>query len=170
VITSRYEVVDLNLLVDDVVGELEVKIDEKKATIENLGLPCLNVIRFQFHQLFLNLLSNALKFSKPGVNSHIVIKCDRVDASQVPGLEGNQTAPVHHITISDNGIGFDSHNADKVFEMFKRLHTRTQYEGTGIGLAICKKIVENHGGIIVAEGKIGEGAAFHVYLPEKPNE
>jgi PAS domain S-box-containing protein len=164
---GRYEVVDLNLLVNEVVGELEVKIGEKNAKIENPGLPTMNVIRFQFHQLFLNLLSNALKFSKPGVDSRIVVKCDRVNAGEVPGLEVNdQTKLAYHITVSDNGVGFDPRGADQVFEMFKRLHSRDQYEGTGIGLAICKKIVENHGGTIVAEGRPGEGATFHIYLPD----
>jgi PAS domain S-box-containing protein len=164
---GKYETVDLNVLVKEVMNELEVKIDEKNATIENFVLPTVSVIRFQFHQLFLNLLSNALKFSRVDVDPCIVIKCNCIGAGSVPGVQAdNQHKSFYHISVADNGVGFDKEHAEKVFEMFKRLHSRSQYEGTGIGLAICKKIVENHEGIIIADSTIGKGATFHVYLPE----
>lgn len=162
---GKFEFVDLNLLLAEVIGELELKIAEKKALIENSGLPCVKVIRFQFHQLFLNLLSNALKFSRAGIDPVIKISSEIVDDMKVPDGKGEIESSYHHISIVDNGIGFDQNSSQKIFEMFQRLHGRTQYEGTGIGLAICKKIVENHQGVIVAEGQLNIGAVFHIYLP-----
>lgn len=159
----QFEVVDLNALLNEVISELEVQIADKKATVENLGLPKLPVIKFQFHQLFLNLLSNAIKFSGTAP-PHIVIKSEILDNRKVvhkPGVRGKS----HHITVSDNGIGFEPQFSEKIFEIFHRLHGRIQYEGTGIGLAICRKIMENHNGFIVAEGQVNEGATFHIYLP-----
>ena len=157
------EMVDLNLLVNEIVGELEVKVAEKNANVTNLGLPGLNVVRFQFHQLFLNLLSNAIKFSKEGTAPDIVVKAEILHGSDVPS-HFRETGSVHHISFVDNGIGLESQFAESIFEMFKRLHNRDKYEGTGIGLAICKRIVENHYGIIVAEGR-PDGATFHIYIP-----
>ena len=147
-----HEPVDLNLLVDEIVGELEVKIEERYVRVTNLGLPVLNVVRFQFHQLFLNLLSNAIKFSRKEVTPEIIIKSEILNG-------------LHHITFADNGIGFDPQFTTRIFEMFKRLHTYDKYEGTGIGLAICKRIVENHQGTIEAEGRPNGGATFHLYIP-----
>jgi PAS domain S-box-containing protein len=162
---EKIENVDLNLIFKEVVGELVVKIGEKKAVVKNLGLPRVSIIRFQFHQLFLNLLTNAIKFSKNGAAPHVTLASEVIDGSQILNGWGEVDKPYHHIKINDNGIGFEPQYADKIFEMFHRLHGRTEYEGTGIGLAICKKIVENHKGIIIAEGRKGEGATFHIYLP-----
>jgi PAS domain S-box-containing protein len=162
---ETYEVVDLNLVIKDVVNELDVKIAEKKARIENFGLPQLNVIRFQFHQLFLNLVSNAIKFTKEESAPHVVIKSEIVEGSQIPNDSIDTDGKYYHISVTDNGIGFESQYANKIFEMFHRLHGRSQYEGTGIGLAICKKIVMNHHGVITADGALNVGACFHIYLP-----
>jgi signal transduction histidine kinase len=103
-------------------------------------------------QLFGNLLSNALKYNRAGVQAEIKIHAER---------EGNE----YHIWFSDNGIGFDQQYAEQIFHIFQRLHHKTEYTGTGIGLAICKKIAENHRGDISASGEPGKGATFHIRLP-----
>jgi light-regulated signal transduction histidine kinase (bacteriophytochrome) len=163
--SEEIECVDLNLLFHEVVNELEIKIGEKRAMISNLGLPALRVVRFQFHQLFLNLVGNAIKFSRSGIAPEVIVQNQVVDGDEVRNGLGCIDKNYHHITIKDNGIGFDPQQSEKIFEMFHRLHGRAKYEGTGIGLAICKKIVENHEGIIIAEGRVNEGATFHIYLP-----
>jgi PAS domain S-box-containing protein len=163
---TEKEEVDLNDVVSDVILEFEVKIEEQNALVECVGvLPTVYVRRFQFHQLFLNLVSNALKFTKPGVQPHIRIISTVAPGGEVRDL--NEGEDYYKITMSDNGIGFDGKHAESIFEMFNRLHGRTEYEGTGIGLAICKKIVESYGGKLLAEGVPGTGATFHMYLPQK---
>lgn len=119
-----------------------------------------------------NLVSNALKFTLPGVNPHIVIKSEIANGNKLNNhfLKDNPEKLLSnviycHISVSDNGIGFDPEYKYKIFEVFQRLHEYDEYRGTGIGLAICKKIVENHKGIITATGKINEGATFDLYLP-----
>jgi PAS domain S-box-containing protein len=163
---AKFEEVDLNLLLQEVLGDLEVKIGDRNATVENKGLPTLRVISFQFHQLLLNLISNALKFSKPSQPSNIQITSEVISAHEMRRTGSIAAEGTYQlISIADNGIGFDPHFADRIFEMFHRLHNRSNYEGTGIGLAICKKIVENHRGFIRAEGRPGQGATFKIYLP-----
>jgi PAS domain S-box-containing protein len=160
---GKLEEVDLNLVLKEVLDELEARITEKKAIIKVEELPAMHVVRFQFHQLFLNLLTNALKFTKPGIDPYITITCDLVNG--LPMGINKVAEAYYHFGISDNGIGFDPKHSEKIFDMFSRLHERASYEGTGLGLSICKKIVENHKGVIVAEGKHNEGAIFHIYLP-----
>jgi PAS domain S-box-containing protein len=161
---GKQEEVDLNLILRDTLNALDAKINEKNATIMVEELPTLNVVRFQFYQLFLNLLSNALKFSKSDTDPYIVVRSELVEGKGVNGLS-EVTKAYYHLSVSDNGIGFSPEQAEKVFEKFYRLHGRTNYEGTGLGLAICKKIVENHKGVIAAESRENEGAIFHIYLP-----
>ena len=160
---DKVEPTDLNEILTDVIREFEVKIEETGAVIENTGLPALRVVPFQFHQLFLNLVSNGLKFSKANWAPYILFQSQLTTADLVPGMQGAQK--FHHITVSDNGIGFDAQDAEKIFEIFNRLHGRRDFEGTGIGLAICKKVVERHGGKMTAEGEADKGATFHIYLP-----
>jgi light-regulated signal transduction histidine kinase (bacteriophytochrome) len=162
---EQLKLTDLNQLVFEVEKELELKIEEKNAKIENKGLPKLTVISFQFHQLFLNLLSNALKFSKTGTPPHIVIKSESVKGSVVPDRAADSKKKYYHISVSDNGIGFEPEYAEKIFEIFHRLHGRDNFDGSGIGLSICKKIIENHRGVMIAEGDVNAGATFHIYLP-----
>jgi PAS domain S-box-containing protein len=158
------EQVDLNHLLQEVVLEFEVKIEEKNAIIDcSGGLPILHVTRYQFHQVFLNLLSNALKFSKPDIQPYVRISSSVVQADQVLGLDCADE--YYDIRVADNGIGFEAEDSDRMFEMFNRLPSGNQYEGTGIGLAICKKMIERHGGKLVADGASGVGATFHIYLP-----
>ena len=153
---------DLNELFNEVLEDFEIRIEETGALIENKGLPSLSVVRFQFHQLFLNLISNALKFSKPGRVPHVVIQSRMVTGKKVNGISSDH---FYHITVCDNGNGFEEQYAEKIFEIFNRLHDNAHVEGTGIGLAVCKKIVERCGGKMTAEGNPDKGATFHIYLP-----
>ena len=160
-----FEPTDLNDLLSQAQIELEVIIHDKKAVIESAPLPVLKVVPFQIQQMFNNLLSNALKFSKAHLPPHVVIKSEIVDGKS---LHEHFPPPVKeyvHLTFTDNGIGFEPEYRAKIFEVFQRLHSKSEYEGTGIGLAICKKIVENHNGFINAEGLPDRGATFHIYLP-----
>jgi len=162
---DKLEQVDLNSVLKSAINALDAKIAEKNATIDVGELPTLNVIRFQFHQLFLNLLSNALKFSQPNKDPSIAVRCQLVQGNSLPNMPAGIGKVYYHISVSDNGIGFASGDSGKIFDKFYRLHGRTEYEGTGLGLAICKQIVENHKGAIYAEGKKNAGATFHIYLP-----
>jgi PAS domain S-box-containing protein len=159
------EVTDLNLLVADVIESLKEEIEEKHATIESEKLPTLKVVPLQFQQLFINLISNALKYSKPDVAPVIKISCALVKMHNAPMNIGNY----YKIAISDNGIGFEQRYSERIFELFQRLHTRTEFEGTGIGLSICKKIVQNHNGVINATSEPGKGSTFYIYLPTQKN-
>ncbi|HEY0743809.1 MAG TPA: ATP-binding protein [Chryseosolibacter sp.] len=161
---KTFERVNLNDLVNEVKNDLREIIEAKQATISVDTLPTLEVIKFQFAQLLTNIFSNALKFSKEGVASQIKVSYELVDGSELDGGQGKQ---YHKISISDNGIGFEPEHKHKIFEVFQRLHGRSEYSGTGIGLAICKKIVDNHGGVITAESQLDQGATFNIYLPVK---
>jgi signal transduction histidine kinase len=120
------------------------------------------------NQLFFNLYSNALKFSKPGVPVRIDIKCCPVEKTELARFNLPDTDRSYiRISFIDNGIGFEQKYAEQIFSLFKRLHGRSEYEGTGIGLGLCKKIVESHRGAISASSEPGRGAAFHILLPVK---
>jgi len=162
-VEAKIELTDLNESLKEAVREFEVKIEETGAIIENKGLPTLPVVPFQFQQLFSNLISNALKFSKENCAPSILFQSRPTTADAVPGMQGSQT--FQHLSVSDNGIGFEPQFAEKIFEIFNRLHGQRDFEGTGIGLAICKKVVERHGGKMTAESEPGKGATFHIYLP-----
>lgn len=161
----RFRKVDLNAVLEDVKSDLEVAIADKSAVIVADRLPVLSGVPHQLHQLFQNLISNALKFSRKEEPPRVEIRCERIKGPDLPGdmPEGNNQ--YHHISIADNGIGFSQHEHDKIFEAFQRLNPKHAFSGSGIGLAIVKKIVENHNGIVNAEGTPGAGATFHVYLP-----
>jgi PAS domain S-box-containing protein len=162
---GKSEPTDITEILRGVVSEVEIKIEEKNAKVECGNLPTLNVVRFQFHQLFSNLLSNALKFSRPGVSPHIVIQATIVNGREIDDSSADPQGRYHHITVTDNGIGFDPSYSAKIFQIFHRLHSKSEFEGTGIGLAICKKIVDNHKGIMTANGTLNTGATFNIYLP-----
>jgi PAS domain S-box-containing protein len=160
-----YELTDLTSLVTQVVIELKEVIEEKTAIIEMEPLGSLNIIPFQFRQLMHNLISNSLKFSKKGLTPRIQITADRFSPDQlITGILGYST---HYcrIRVADNGIGFEPEYRERVFEVFQRLHNRHEYAGTGIGLAIVKKIVENHHGVIQAKAEPDSGAIFDIYIP-----
>jgi signal transduction histidine kinase len=161
------EKIDLNKVVQDVVTDLDNSIHENNANIEIRELPVLHADEVQLRQLFQNLLSNAIKFKRPGTNPHITIKAKRITGSEAATSisQDDLAKEFHEIIVSDNGIGFDQQYATQIFQVFQRLHGRSDYPGTGIGLAIVQKVAENHQGYIYAEGKPGQGASFYVLLP-----
>lgn len=159
-----FEKADLNELLESAQQELAQLIEDKKAKIESDQLPTLNVIPFQVQQLFTNLLGNSLKYAKEDVAPVIRIKSSLVVAQNEEFLPRNKDK-YYKISFEDNGIGFEQEYASKIFILFNRLHKRNEYDGTGIGLAICKKIVENHNGFIFAYGQPNIGTKITVYLP-----
>lgn len=162
-----FEDTDLNELLENAKVDQAQHIEEKNAKIQNQHLPQLKVIPFQIQQLFFNLISNSLKYSKSDVPPEIKISCKKVTASEEDLIPKNSKDKFYKITFKDNGIGFEQEYAEKIFILFNRLHNKNEYEGTGIGLAICKKIVENHRGFIFATAKPDAGATFIIYLPEE---
>lgn len=157
----KFAKTDLKKIVREVTVSLEEVIREKQAVIEFDGLPSISIVPLQFQQLMHNLVSNALKYSKPDVPPVI-----RITAEIVAVPERNDKE-FWKISVADNGIGFDEVYKHKIFELFQRLHGKTEYEGTGIGLAICRKIAGIHNGFITAESEIGKGSVFHVFVPVK---
>jgi len=158
---------DLNILLEDAKNHLRELIEDHKAVIISSPLPTLSVVPVQFGQLFFNLLVNAIKYRKDGITPKISIMADVVPGSELSSCVGYTYNNYWKISISDNGIGFDQKYATKIFELFQRLHGRNEYEGTGIGLAICKKIIQNHGGFIKAESQPGVGTTFNLFIPAK---
>ena len=161
----KFEKTDLNTIIEEIKTELKDTIQEKNATIETTELCHVNIIVFQFRQLMHNLISNALKFSQPNIPPHIIIKSRIVKMSELNGKKKSPKKNYCHISISDNGIGFESQYKDRIFEIFQRLHNQEEYLGTGIGLAIVKKIVENHNGTITATSVLRKGTKFDIYFP-----
>lgn len=156
---------DLNAIVRNVLNDLEMKIGETGASVSVTPLPTLLAVPGQMQQLFQNLLANALKFTKPGVPPDIRLGAEPLTPAERDAHRLDATRRYVKITLRDNGIGFEPAYAERIFVIFQRLHGRADYEGTGIGLAIVKKIVENHGGTLWAEGQPGAGATFFVVLP-----
>ncbi|MEN2412911.1 sensor histidine kinase [Flavobacterium mesophilum] len=157
---------NLNELLKNAESELTEIIHEKKAVITASKLPKLEVIPYQIEQLFINLIGNSLKYSQPDRTPEIDIECTKVLSADYPDLLEQTTKKFHKITFSDNGMGFDPQFKETIFILFQRLHSKTDYPGTGIGLAICKKIVENHKGYILADSAPGKGSVFTVFLPD----
>ena len=158
-----FEQVDLNETLADVLDDLQFKIDKTGAKISSDPLPTLSADPMQMSQLLLNLVGNALKFVKPDTAPIIQITAK---ATSLPCLNGEGDGqPATEISIQDNGIGFDEAFMDKIFSAFQRLHHRDEYEGTGIGLAICRRIIERHGGSIAARSELGRGTTFTIILP-----
>jgi PAS domain S-box-containing protein len=163
---KKFERADLNEILENSKRDLSQRIEEKNAVINCISpLPQLFVIPFQIHQLFINIISNSIKYSKPGIDPVINIKTKVVKGKDVPGYTEDSDRRFYKISFSDNGIGFDQQYTEHIFTLFYRLHSNKEYTGTGIGLAICKIIVENHKGFILAEGIPNIGSTFYVYLP-----
>lgn len=152
--------VSLRQVLDQVISDLEIRIQESDAQIKIGELPEIEADPLQMQQLFLNLVGNALKFTRPNVPPIVEISARILESSPVA-----QFGQACEIMVTDNGIGFDEKYLDRIFTIFQRLHGRHQYEGTGIGLTLCRKIVDRHGGQITARAKLGEGASFIVTLP-----
>ncbi len=157
---AEFAVTDLNDVIIGVLDDLEIRIAETDAVIHYDELPTIAADALQMRQLFQNIIGNALKFQRPGVSIEINISSMIVEDTDVDGFYTQMC----HITIADNGIGFEQQFADKIFDVFQRLHNRSEYEGTGVGLAICRRIAERHGGTIRAESHLNEGATFFITL------
>lgn len=156
------EEIDLTQKLGRILDDLELNIQEKNAKITLIDLPVVCGYRRQLQQLFQNLLTNSMKYSKQHVPPEIIIRGRKVKGAG----EGLGTdVEYYQIEVQDNGIGFDQAYADKIFQMFTRLHGKTEYKGTGIGLAIVKKVVDNHQGFITVESEPGKGTTFRVYFP-----
>ncbi len=168
-VNSEVEITDLNIVMEEVLSDLEVAIEEKHAKITSGKLPKIEAIPGQIRQVLQNIISNALKFSKKDVPPIIDIRSELVESCLV-NAKASANGAYCRIEISDNGIGFDNLYADKVFTIFQRLHPREKYDGTGIGLAITKKIIERHKGVITAQSRKGEGTTFTLILPLKHPE
>ena len=165
---KEFVMADLNELFENAKQDVAVTILDKKAQITTDLLPNGFVIAFQIQQLFLNLLSNSLKYSKKDTAPIIKINYSIVKAKDEPNLVKATKSNYHKITFADNGIGFDQKYSEQIFDLFNRLHNKQDYSGTGIGLSICKKIIENHKGFIFAKGELNVGAIFDIYLPVDP--
>jgi PAS domain S-box-containing protein len=162
-----YKECDLNSILKEVQTELELVIEETNTTIISKKLPVLEAIPSQMKQLFNNLISNAIKFRKSQVPPIIEIDCKKLNTTDKDTYGLTSGSDFYKITIEDNGIGFEEEYATKIFQIFQRLHGKAEYGGAGIGLAICKKIADNHHGLIFADSTAGNGATFTIILPEK---
>jgi signal transduction histidine kinase len=164
---QRFTSVDLSAIVAEVLSDLEARVTQSGGTVDVGPLPTIEGDPLQMRQLFQNLIGNALKFNRPGVPPAVTVRAVPwlavPDGADPPAPHGAG----YRITVADNGIGFEPEYAERVFEVFQRLHGRGEYEGTGIGLAICRKIAQRHGGDILARGQPGEGATFIIDLPAR---
>lgn len=163
-VNADQHLTDLNAIVDEVIQDFDHLIEQKGAKVERQELPSVKGVPSQFRQLFQNLVGNALKFGHPERDPEILIASERI-RSRSFSSEIDPKGNFCRITVKDNGIGFDEAYLDKIFIIFQSLHDRQSYEGTGIGLAIAKKIIERHNGLITATSKPGEGATFMIVLP-----
>lgn len=154
-VEGSYRATDLNKVVQTVLDDLETRLKESKGFVNLINLPIIDADPVQMHQLFLNLIGNALKFNRPGIPPVINLGSIKTETG------------FWKISVEDNGIGIEEIYVDRIFKPFERLHGRSAYEGTGIGLTICHKIVTRHGGDISVKGKPNQGVTFHITLPEK---
>jgi signal transduction histidine kinase len=166
-IHTQMEPVDLNEVVQEVLSDMEIAIEQKEAIISVDRLPKIRGNRRQLKQVFQNLTSNSLKYSRAGVRPELRLTSRLIPQDELPALvpESARQGPFHLLELRDNGIGFEPENAERIFKIFQRLHGKSEYSGTGVGLAITKKVVDSHGGYIHAAGNPGAGAIFRIYLP-----
>ena len=169
-VREQFRPVDLAQLVADVLVDLELSTAEKGVVVDQQALPVVPGDRVQLQQLFLNLISNAIKFARVGDPGHT--PRIRISARALKGCETDfellseeREKAFWLLAVSDNGIGFEPRYAEQIFRVFQRLHTRNEYAGTGVGLAIVQRVVENHRGYVRAEGQPGQGATFWLLLP-----
>lgn len=165
--SQPFEMTDLNAILAQVVSDLELQIEDTGAVIDSDKLPAIEAVPSQMKQIFDNLLSNSIKFRKPGVSPHISIKCQRLGKKQKNEANLDQHKTFYRIDFSDNGIGFEPEYREKIFQIFQRLHGKAEYPGSGIGLAIAKKIADHMKGKIYATSEPGSGATFTLILPER---
>ena len=164
---ATIETVDLNQMLSFVLDDLELQIEEKRAKIDIGPLPTIQGRPRQLQQLFENLIANALKYSKEDITPVVSVSSRLINGSEpsLPSAVVRKDKIYHLIEVKDNGIGFDQKDAERIFTVFTRLHGKAEYRGTGVGLSIVQKIVENHGGYIWAESALNEGATFKILLP-----
>jgi light-regulated signal transduction histidine kinase (bacteriophytochrome) len=165
--TRAFEPCDLNVVIKDVINELELRIEEAKAKVRAEPLPALEAVPTEMHQLFNNVIANAIKFRSAERTPSIFIRSEKLSKAEKDKNHLRVDQNYVKIIIKDNGIGFEPDYQDKIFQIFQRLHGKAEYPGSGVGLAICKKIVDNHEGVIYAESNLGVGSTFVVILPEK---
>lgn len=167
--SSDFKPTDLQALVREALSELEIEIEKSSARVQYTGLPVIWAIPSLMQQLFYNLIRNAIKFRKKSVAPVVNIVAEKME-QEPPAIHGAGDQPAtnnyYRITISDNGIGFDEKYTDDIFMVFKRLHSYHEFEGTGVGLSLCKKIVEKHNGSITATSQVDVGSSFIIQLPE----
>lgn len=163
-VASIYETTDFNKIIQDILIDLELMISERDAMISVEKMPQIEAVPGQIRQVFQNIISNALKFSRKDVPPELHISSETVTDLN-PDSAAFASGRYCRLVIRDNGIGFNEKYLSKIFTIFQRLHTSELYEGTGIGLAIAKKVIDKHGGIITARSKEGEGATFIIVLP-----
>lgn len=166
-VDTEFVDVDLNTIIDHIKTDLELLISEKNAVVQHDDLPIIKGSPDQLSQLFMNLISNSLKFSDK--QPVITVTSRLVSSVENEASELNRKGKFVELAFSDNGIGFDQQYADKIFHIFQRVHVSSKYAGTGIGLALCKRIVENHHGTITVKSKPGEGTTFYIYFPVPEN-
>ena len=157
---------NLTVLLDQVKADLELQIEESGTQLHSTLLPTIEIIPSQVKQLFNNLLGNSIKFRKEGRQCEISIFSEQLTSQEKSMYNLKTEKNYYKLSIQDNGIGFEQEYSERIFQIFQRLHGKAEYRGSGIGLAICKKIVDNHNGLISASGQLGKGAVFTVILPE----
>jgi two-component system CheB/CheR fusion protein len=163
---TRAEQVDLNVIFREIIDDFDLQISDKNAIVELNDLCTIQGNKGQLRQVFHNLVSNALKFLSPKRTPVISIRVKALDPKEL-GLSLNNETEYCRIIVTDNGIGFDEKYASSIFSLFERLNSKTTYEGSGIGLAIAKKIIDKHHGVIIANSTLGQGSEFNVILPYK---
>lgn len=163
--TEKFEQVDLEQVLEDILDNFYVRVRETGLEVTHDPLPKLRAIPFQMEQLIGNLISNSMKYRHPKRKPQVHIHVEKLDSEDIELVFPKVSNSYYYMRFSDNGLGFEQANAHKIFEIFQRLHPMSHLKGTGIGLAICKKIVENHQGHIHATAEVNEGAEFHIYLP-----
>lgn len=161
----KFESVDLSEVIEDLKETLSEELEENHVTFKLHDICTIEVIPVQFKQILHNLISNSIKFSRAELPVIIDINCEKVDAKSLDIALPSDHEHFYHISYTDNGIGFEPEYNQKIFEVFQRLHSKDEYSGTGIGLAIVKRIIENHEGVIIANGSLNEGARFDIYIP-----
>jgi two-component system CheB/CheR fusion protein len=164
---EQFDTIGLNKVVHHILTDLEMVVHQKGATVQVGDLPVIDAVEVQMNQLFYNILSNSIKFIAPGRTPLIKIEAQSPSRQELKKYNLNTGREYCKIVFSDNGIGFDQEFAEQIFTVFQRLHTKDKYPGTGIGLSLCRKVAENHKGVIYAEGMEDEGASFIIILPTK---
>jgi PAS domain S-box-containing protein len=163
--SKKFEPVDLNETLNDILHDFDLTIEQKKAVIIIQSLPVIEAIPLQMSQLFGNLISNALKYSKTDVSPEIKIIGETASLNDKERFNLHKSSDYVKIIVADNGIGFNQSYAEQIFNIFQRLHGKDEFAGTGIGLAMCRKIMQNHNGIITAVSEEGAGTVFTIFIP-----